>query len=444
MMVTWLSISLLLTLLSPSWAGEKPCPTSAADCNQCIQSNPACAWCSAPGDWQRCNTVRRHHRAGCTDLYHPQGELYIHRNQPRRARMRYETEEILLAPQEIALSLRPGVTQSFNLDITADQPVPDMDTSGAPEGLNITFSKQSEGARVNVRVEVAHCRDQNQTGPWSIQITPRGISQSLKLTVEVACECECMKKREENSPACSGRGTLQCSVCHCKQPYHGKHCQVDPESTTDDAACRPRPGSPVCSGNGKCVDGFCECRVREIPTERYSGRFCECDNFSCPYHQRRMCGGRGRCECGECICDEGWAGEYCGCLMDATPCMAQNQQICNGKGTCECGQCKCSPPYQGPTCEDCPSCTSTCAENAACVECRAFHTGAKKSTCDEDCAGLILRTVDSRDDIPQGGTAKLCRRRSRDDSCIFHYSIEQTPAGPLATVWRQKQCPPSL
>lgn len=52
--------------------------------------------------------------------------------------------------------------------------------------------------------------------------------------------------------------------------------------TPDDSRCRAGPDSPVCSDNGVCVDGFCECRAREIPQERYSGQFCECSNFNCP------------------------------------------------------------------------------------------------------------------------------------------------------------------
>lgn len=66
----------------------------------------------------------------------------------------------------------------------------------------------------------------------------------------------------------------------------------------------------------------------------------------------RLCGGHGRCECNQCICDEDWVGSDCSCSTGLNNCMAKNQQVCNGRGSCECGTCICTHPhYSGPTCE---------------------------------------------------------------------------------------------
>ena len=51
-----------------------------------------------------------------------------------------------------------------------------------------------------------------------------------------------------------------------------------------DAMCREAPGKPVCSGRGVCSCGQCECEQRN-EAEIISGRFCECDNFSCNRHE---------------------------------------------------------------------------------------------------------------------------------------------------------------
>lgn len=51
--------------------------------------------------------------------------------------------------------------------------------------------------------------------------------------------------------------------------------------------CRPGPNDPVCSDRGRCVEGFCECAQRENLDEKYSGRYCECANFDCPYWNGR-------------------------------------------------------------------------------------------------------------------------------------------------------------
>lgn len=94
----------------------------------------------------------------------------------------------------------------------------------------------------------------------------------------------------------------------------------------------------------------------------------------------RLCGGNGRCECGRCVCNSEWIDSACSCSMETTSCMAKNQMLCNGRGVCECGKCDCIPPYVGATCEECSDCVDGCQDHAACMECRAFRTGAKKDT----------------------------------------------------------------
>lgn len=46
----------------------------------------------------------------------------------------------------------------------------------------------------------------------------------------------------------------------------------------------------VCSGHGECVCGQCVCNVIR-GNQKYSGQYCECNDFSCNYHNGALCGG---------------------------------------------------------------------------------------------------------------------------------------------------------
>ncbi|KTF71020.1 hypothetical protein cypCar_00050150, partial [Cyprinus carpio] len=153
----------------------------------------------------------------------------------------------------------------------------------------------------------------------------------------------------------------------CNKGRVGRQCECrkDEVSTEDlDKNCRKDNGTDICSNNGECVCGTCECKKRDNPEERYSGKFCECDNFNCDRSNNKLCGGHGRCECRVCICDANYTGSACDCSLDASTCLASNKQICNGRGICECGTCRCTDPkFQGPTCEICPTCPGVCTEH---------------------------------------------------------------------------------
>ncbi|XP_055350066.1 integrin beta-8-like [Paramacrobiotus metropolitanus] len=73
-----------------------------------------------------------------------------------------------------------------------------------------------------------------------------------------------------------------------------------------------------CSGRGTCVDGQCtSCRTwtttsfGKTITLVTSGKYCECDNMSCPTFNGKVCAGHGRCDCGQCVCDEGYTFAEC-------------------------------------------------------------------------------------------------------------------------------------
>ena len=144
--------------------------------------------------------------------------------------------------------------------------------------------------------------------------------------------------------------------------------------------------SRVCSDRGNCVCGKCECKTQ---TDRqYQGKFCECDNISCPKVNGLFCNGfQHECNCGKCICDAGWTGADCTCTTLTDNCKNHEldnninaslngqqapgpENICNSNGICECGDCKCAKTdlyeFKGKFCGDL---SSNCRLHANCVHC---------------------------------------------------------------------------
>lgn len=446
---------LLLTLSCPGWTKRNRCLTRASSCDECIQAGPHCAWCSQPFSSIRCQTPEALQRQGCpkSHIYNPRGEVQVVKKSSSIEAT--AAESLVTQPQELVVRLRPGVSRSFNLnlDLSAprprSQPLP-FDISSPPAGVNLAFGNSlgSNTLSVEVSVEADQCHPavhnstqlQNRTGPWFVHITALGSSQSVKLEISVECQCDCTKHKQDDSPECNGRGTLQCGQCRCSAPYVGRRCETDTETAlSDDRRCRSHPDSPVCSNNGSCVDGVCECRVMENPEERYSGQFCQCTNFLCPRYDNRLCGGRGRCECNLCVCDKGWGGDDCSCYLGSETCMAKNQQVCNGRGYCQCGTCVChGPRYFGPTCEICPMCLGVCQQKAECVECLAFGTGPKKAVCEEECSDLQVTMVDSQEEL----TGRHCRMMDHDHRCSIYYSFPEVANSNNVTISRYRECSP--
>lgn len=119
--------------------------------------------------------------------------------------------------------------------------------------------------------------------------------------------------------------------------------------------CRPDDTTIQCSGRGICIQGECECEKRANFEEIISGKYCECDNFSCDRFQGLICGGCGTCECGICRCNAGWTGEDCTCRKSTDSCMPpEGGEVCSGHGQCVCGFCECDSTdehqYSGKYC----------------------------------------------------------------------------------------------
>ncbi|KAJ8282574.1 hypothetical protein COCON_G00050930 [Conger conger] len=292
------------------------------------------------------------------------------------------------------------------------------------EGLNISYTSEcgkgqkssvrgacsipekSDKFSLNVTVSSDSCLE-----PQSLQFQLLGSQDRLSVELKSACRCQCA-----DASSCGYAGKLRCGVCSCDPGRFGTTCECSADQS--DAPCRNGEGSPVCSGRGSCECGQCICQTRSDPTELIAGQFCECDNFSCDYHNGRICGGNGRCTCGHCDCHEGFAGKACECTTAVYNCMSHDGALCSNHGQCLCNMCKCEGEYSGPFCETCPFCQNDCVTLAPCVECLAFQSGRFRENCLAMCGNIRHTVVDT---LSKG---RLCRMRDSQD-CIMDYSISK-------------------
>ncbi|XP_023696185.1 integrin beta-1 isoform X1 [Paramormyrops kingsleyae] len=375
-----------------------------------------------------------------------------------------------LIPKSAVGTLSANSSNVINLIIDAYNSLSSeviLENNKLPDGVTITYqshckngvigegengrkcSNISIGDEVSFNISITAHKCPKQGKAETIKIKPLGFTEEVEIVLRFICECECHKTGVPKSPLChNGNGTFECGACRCNEGRIGRQCECSTEEVNSDdldANCRRDNGTDICSNNGDCICGTCECKKRENPEERYTGKFCECDNFNCDRSNNKLCGGNGRCECRVCICDANYTGSACDCSLDTTTCLASNKQICNGRGLCECGTCKCTDPkFQGPTCEICPTCPGVCTEHKDCVQCRAFGTGEKKSTCERDCSYFTLEKVKDREKLPQPVQAfplMHCKERDADDCWFYYtYSVSNT-SEKIVHVVEERECP---
>ncbi|KAM9332456.1 integrin beta-1a isoform 1-T2 [Pholidichthys leucotaenia] len=376
-----------------------------------------------------------------------------------------------LIPKSAVGTLSANSSNVINLIIEAYNSLSSeviLENSKLPDGVTIAYTSHckngvvSEGengrkcSNISIGDEVVFsisvmakgCPKQGKSE--TIKIKPLGFTEEVEIILSFICECDCQKEGIRNESYCHfGNGTFECGACRCDSGRAGRECECSSNdvATEDmDRTCRKDNGTDICSNNGECVCGACECKPRENPEERYTGPYCECDNFNCDRSGNKLCGGHGRCECRVCVCDPMWTGSACDCSLDNSTCMASNKQICNGRGECECGICKCTDTkFQGPTCEACPTCPGVCSEHKLCVQCQTFGTGEKTDSCERDCKGKFnLVKVKDRDKLPQPNDASYpvmhCKERDEND-CWFYYTYAINNTEKEVHVADKLECP---
>ncbi|XP_028268266.1 integrin beta-3a [Parambassis ranga] len=340
------------------------------------------------------------------------------------AKIRSKVElELLGVPEELNLS--------FNATCLNNEIIPGLKScSGLKIGDTVSFS---------VEAQLRGCpKEKSRT----FTIKPRGFKDSLQVTVDFACSCNCEALAEANSPFCSnGNGTLECGVCQCHPGRLGPRCEcsVEDYSPSDDVNCISKSGGPICSGRGDCLCGQCSCHGNEFG--QVWGKYCECDDFNCLRFKGALCSDHGKCSCGFCQCDAGWKGENCNCTTRTDTCLSSNGLLCSVRGNCECGVCQCTQPgAYGATCEKCPTCPDSCSIKKECVECHHFKRGqyVKDSSCGIFCKDEI-QTVEEL--VFHDKNAVNCSYKDEND-CVVHFQYYEDQSGKsILFVVKKPECP---
>ncbi|KAK3108194.1 hypothetical protein FSP39_002913 [Pinctada imbricata] len=320
---------------------------------------------------------------------------------------------------ELLVEGNEDVEVTFRTNCTGDSVMETNRCDNLQIGDEVTF---------DVTITAKECTSGSQgLSRKNITIKPVGLSDALSLNLDILCTCDCERSGITNSTECSNNGEFYCGVCRCNDGFYGQDCACNNSRSTDyNDQCIPDDSNStaICSDRGDCVCGKCECRSRSsTSTQTYTGRFCECDDYNCPFYLNQICGGleRGYCRCGQCVCNSGWSGDSCGCKNDTDACAVQrgNETLeCNGKGQCVCGTCECEDGYYGQKCEECTSCLDICRMEKACVQCYLFETGPRKDTCFECNAASYITKVEQLED---DGT--VCNYLDEDD-CLFRFSYD--------------------
>ncbi|XP_030378014.1 integrin beta-PS isoform X2 [Scaptodrosophila lebanonensis] len=337
----------------------------------------------------------------------------------------------------------------FSSCLTGGAEIKTSKCGGLKVGDKVSFTAQ---------IQVTKCPLNPRDWKQVIQIYPVGINESMVIDLEMLCSCPCEHPGstgyEEHSTKCSNHGTYMCGICECDDQHFGNTCEC---SNSDGHLSKDKPSScradnttlHDCNGLGTCLCGKCLCNKRDNPEEIISGKFCECENFSCERNKNDLCSNHGDCVCGRCICHSGWEGSSCNCLSSKDTCYPPNGgPICSDHGVCECGVCKCNSTdegrYSGRYCEKCPTCSGRCHELKDCVQCQMYHTGVLKNEndCATNCTTFTPVGVE-KVKIDEELDEQLCVFFDEDD-CKFTFKYAEVGGILKVHAQEQTECPPKI
>ncbi|XP_076866005.1 integrin beta-8 isoform X2 [Brachyhypopomus gauderio] len=295
-------------------------------------------------------------------------------------------------------------------------------TALCPNGSTVTGNgkcsnvKPSQKVVFNVTVGMRECPPQRSpggaVGEVAAVVRPVGFNETVSVRIRPACEC-----------GCGGGGS----------------CGDGPEPPSCSSAvdgCREEEGGAVCGGRGACVCGTCVCDRSNLGIVH--GKYCERDDFSCPYSKGVVCGGHGQCVSGYCLCRPGWTGDSCSCPTSTDGCVDPTGLVCSGVGECVCGECVCHNPRRwGPFCETCPTCSNSCQSQWSCVECHLSNGvgRAHAQRCNRTCTALVAFV----DDITELIRGEFCQYQSREQ-CFFRFHVQLGSQGPHLRISRHGEC----
>ncbi|XP_067865176.1 integrin beta-8 isoform X2 [Heterodontus francisci] len=266
-------------------------------------------------------------------------------------------------------------------------------TAICPDGTKLAGQNKCRNVKArdtvsfNITVGLTECYE----GDKYIILKPVGYNETTVISISSTCACQCKGPKGYIAGRCfNNELDPDCRLCQCEDRVTNSSCKELPQEQCLIENCRQYKEQPVCSNRGICNCGKCICYQTKLG--RVFGKYCELDDFSCPYHQGRLCAGNGDCKGGECQCYAGWEGENCNCSSFLMSCRTGQSQICSGRGTCICGRCHCTESRaSGPLCDVCPTCENSCENSWKCVQCHVLNYWAVyPANCSISCSQMVV------------------------------------------------------
>ncbi|EGW04269.1 Integrin beta-8 [Cricetulus griseus] len=163
-----------------------------------------------------------------------------------------------------------------NFNITAICP----DGARKPGAIGCGNVTSNDEVLFNVTVVMKTC---DVTGGKNYAIIkPIGFNETTKVHIHRSCNCQCEDRRGRKGQCPEAALDPKCPQCDDSK------CHFD-EDQFPSETCKLQEDQPVCSGRGVCICGKCLCHKTKLG--RVYGRYCEKDDFSCPYHHGNVCAG---------------------------------------------------------------------------------------------------------------------------------------------------------
>ncbi|XP_038144774.1 integrin beta-8 isoform X2 [Cyprinodon tularosa] len=236
----------------------------------------------------------------------------------------------------------------------------------------------------NITVGQLSCADDGEDEDVTMLVRPLGYNESTLIRIHSKCRCQCGP-----TGRCDGNDQSPCRPNQpgVKQEPKPNHGNMEDSSSDPNIHCKAHGSNVNCSRRGVCECGKCVCEQSRLGM--VYGKYCEKDDFSCPYEGGLPCGGRGACVLGECLCEDGWTGDGCGCPTSTAICQSPDGLLCSGWGKCVCGKCVCEDSqHSGDFCERCPTCQHTQKSSCKSVDCLRSQGLSQKDAelCNTTCA----------------------------------------------------------
>lgn len=123
--------------------------------------------------------------------------------------------------------------------------------------------------------------------------------------------------------------------------------------------------------------------------------------------------------------------------------MSENDTLCSDNGICECGECICNAGFRGNYCERCKNCPAICEIQYNCVECAGFNQGLyNQSICDQRCKNVEVVSLLQEASFSKDLTITSCFLQDRF-GCIIKFNVYDSENEQTIKIKSLRECPPN-